>query len=509
MRKAGTIAQKLAIAGRHARLLAAFLAGLPLAACGSGKDAALTVVAIGSPASPFAKGLRLSPPARLVRAATAEGLVGFDEQGQIVPALADRWIVTDDGLSYIFRLRDGTWADGSPLTAQTLRVALRDTMAGLHGTALALDLSAITEIRAMTGRVIEIRLAAPTPNLLQLLAQPELGLAWKGRGTGPMKLRREGDAALLTAIPPEGRGLPAVEGWSRRVRPLRLVALPAEAAVAKFKSGEADVLLGGRIEDFPLAGSVGLIRGTIQLDPVMGLFGLAATDAAAEEGGFLAAPENREAVAMAIDRGALISAFGVGGWTATTRVVAAGVADDPGSIGERWPGLSIGERRAQAAARVARWRAAQPGAPTPVRLRLALPRGRGGDILFSRLRADLKAVGIAVHQVGPDDEAELRLVDAVARYPRVGWFMNQLSCAATRGLCSSDADRMAAQAQRATDPAVRAELLADAEAELTRANVFIPFGPPIRWSLVRGDVHGFTANGWNIHPLMPMALLPK
>jgi peptide/nickel transport system substrate-binding protein/oligopeptide transport system substrate-binding protein len=488
----------------------ALLAGLLLAACGSGKDAAVTVVTIGAPAWPFEKTVRLSGPARLVRGATVEGLVGFDEQGQIVPALADRWIVTDDGLSYIFRLRDGTWADGSPLTAQSLRTALRETMAGLRRTPLALDLSGIGEIRVMTGRVIEVRLAAPMPNLLQLLAQPELGLAWKGQGTGPMRLRRDGNLALLSAIPPEGRGLPAVEGWSGMVRPLRLTALPAKAAVDLFNSGGADVLLGGRIEDFPLARSVGLIRATIQLDPVMGLFGLAVTnDAANEDGGFLAAPENREALAMAIDRDALIAPFGVGGWTATTRVVASGAADDPGTIGERWAGLSIDERRAQAGARVARWRAAQPGKPAPVRLRIALPQGPGGDILFERLHADLKTIGVEAQKVGSDDEAELRLVDAVARYPRVGWFLNQLSCIAGRGLCSEDADRSAAQAQRATDPAVRAELLTEAEAELTKANAFIPFGPPIRWSLVRGDANGFASNRWNIHPLMPMALRPK
>src|SRR5262245_26843883 len=207
---------------------AGLLAALPLVACGSDKHAAVTVVTIGAPTSPYEKGTRLPPPARLVRGATVEGLVGFDEQGQIVPALADRWIVTDDGLSYIFRLRDGTWADGSPLTAQSLRSALRETIAGLRGMPLALDLSAISEIRVMTGRVIEIRLAAPMPNLLQLLAQPELGLARNDRGTGPMRLRREGDVALLTAIPPEGRGLPQVEGWSGKVRSLHLLALPAE-----------------------------------------------------------------------------------------------------------------------------------------------------------------------------------------------------------------------------------------------------------------------------------------
>jgi peptide/nickel transport system substrate-binding protein/oligopeptide transport system substrate-binding protein len=288
------------------------------------------------------------------------------------------------------------------------------------------------------------------------------------------------------------------------VRPVRLVALPAEVAVERFNSGAADILLGGRIEDFPLARSVGLIRGTIQLDPVMGLFGLAVT----EDGGFLAAPENREAMAMAIDRDALIAPFGLGGWTATTRLVAPGVADDPGTIGERWAGLSLDERRAQATARVGRWRQAQQGAPG-VRLRIALPRGQGGDRLFTRLQQDLAAIGIELARVGPGAAADLRLVDAVARYPRVAWFLNQLSCAAERGLCSKEADRLAADALRATDPAVRAGLLADAEATLTKANVFIPFGAPIRWSLVRGDASGFAANRWNIHPLMPMALRPK
>ena len=59
------------------------------------------------------------------------------------------------------------------------------------------------------------------------------------------------------------------------------------------------------------------------------------------------------------------------------------------------------------------------------------------------------------------------------------------------------------------DPASRAALLARAEAKLTDANVFIPFGPPIRWSLVRGDTSGFVANRLAYHPLMPLALRPK
>jgi len=103
----------------------------------------------------------------------------------------------------------------------------------------------------------------------------------------------------------------------------------------------------------------------------------------------------------------------------------------------------------------------------------------------------------------------LRLVDTVARYPRAGWFLNQLSCTNVRTLCSAAADRLAAQALAETDPARRADLFAQAEAQLTIANSFIPFGVPIRWSLISGSTTGFMPNPWNVHPLLPLAMLPK
>ena len=46
------------------------------------------------------------------------GMTRVDEQGRIVPDLADTWDVTSDGLSYTFHLRhDVSWHDGQPFTA--------------------------------------------------------------------------------------------------------------------------------------------------------------------------------------------------------------------------------------------------------------------------------------------------------------------------------------------------------------------------------------------------------
>jgi peptide/nickel transport system substrate-binding protein len=47
-----------------------------------------------------------------------EGLTTVNERNEIVPLLADRWEISQDGLTYTFFLREGTrWQDGQPFTA--------------------------------------------------------------------------------------------------------------------------------------------------------------------------------------------------------------------------------------------------------------------------------------------------------------------------------------------------------------------------------------------------------
>lgn len=482
--------------------LLALCAATALTGCKDKSAAVMDIDVIGTEAAPFEAGVRLSTAGQLVRSATSEGLVTLDEQGRVIPALADRWIITDDGLSYIFRLRDGVWADGRALSGETARIALRQALDALAGTPLALDLADIDDIRAMAGRVVEIRLARPVPDLLQLLAQPELGLMHNGKSNGPMALKRDGRQALLNPVAPAVRGLPEPDGWRDRARGVRLRSLSASVAIQRFGGGDVDVVLGGRYDSYPLAATVGgLSRRMLRVDPAAGLFGLIV----ASGQGFLAAPENREALALAIDRESLPGALGLSSWQPTTRIVAAGSAGDLGTIGERWTDLTPERRKAEAAARVARWKAQQRARPT---LRLAIGAGPGADALFARLAADWGAIGVTVQRVGEGADADVRLVDAVARYARPEWYLNQLSCAAGRGLCSAAADARLAEARAAADPAQRSALLAEAEAELTAANVYLPLGSPIRWTLVRDGITGFSVNPQAFHPLLPLATRP-
>ncbi len=487
---------------RPLRPVLAFCAVLGLVACGGETAPGVGIDVVGSENAPFETGVRLSDAGQLVRAATAEGLVALDQQGRVIPALADRWIVTDDGLSYIFRLRDGTWPGGTPITGDSARSALRQALAGIAQTPLGRDISPIGEIRTMTGRVIEIRLSHAVPDLLQLLAQPELGLFHKGKGGGPMVLKREGPRALLNPIAPERLGLPQPPDWASQARSLRLHAVPAHTAARRFAEREVDVVLGGHFDTWPLADAVaGLSRRVLRYDPVPGLFGLVVV----RSSGPLESAEMREALGMAIGREGLAAELAPGGWTPTTRLVGADPEAPAGTIGERWTGLTLLQRRAEGAARIGRWRA-RHGAIAP--LRIALPEGPGADRLLAALQADFEAIGVGLERAGASG-TDLQVLDLTARYSRPEWYLGQLGCAARRGLCSAAADARLAEARASDDPAARAALLAEAEAELTSANVYIPLGTPVRWSLVRDGVAGFARNSAGFHPLSPFVMPPR
>ena len=477
-------------------LLAAVLA---LAACGSrGDDGIVDVAFIGEEQQLLTDGVRMSFGAQHVRAATREGLVSLDASGAVVPAIAERWIVTDDGSSYIFRLRDSAWPDGSEITGESVRDALRANLRALRGTTLGLDLMKVSEVRAMTGRVVEIRLSSPMPDFLQLLAQPELGLRNAGQSAGPMALTENDKVLELLALPPEARGLPRTEDWEEEFRPVHVHALSARKATEAFAANEVEIVLGGRIANLPLADTGALARGTVRLEAALGVFGLEIINGS----GFLGSRPNREALAMAIDRQALLAPFNIGGWIPTTRIVAPNLPADSDLVEERWTDLNLGQRQAVARQRVATWKGLTG---EDVTLTVSLPEGPGSTILFRELARAYAPIGVKLERAKQGARAQLRLKDRTARYGAARWFLNQFNCDVIDGPCSPEADRLVAEATRAVDPVLRDELLAEAERLILAENYFIPFGAPIRWSLVRAGVEGFSENAWGMHPLFPLS----
>ncbi|KAJ8138692.1 hypothetical protein OY671_008095, partial [Metschnikowia pulcherrima] len=319
-----------------------------------------------------------------------------------------------------FRSRDGTWPGGARIDAEDVAASSRRASAASRGSPSGLDLASIDEIRVMTDRVIEVDSQSPSPDSSTLSAQPELGLPHARQGGGPMAMQRTPQGAVSSLIPPGKRGSPAQEDFARRARSVIVEVAPAEKAVARFNDGYIDVSSGGRIDSSPSAGVGGPVRGNVQIYPVSGRIGSIAENAQ----GHSRAAAKRAASAMAIDRDALMGAHHGSAWSGHTRIVASETPGDSGTIGERWAGMGIEQRRAAAAERVARWKAA--GNPSPVS-RIAIGGGPGSQVVFDRLRADFAAIGLQVQRVDETAPADLRSIDSVARYGRATWFSNQLA----------------------------------------------------------------------------------
>jgi ABC-type oligopeptide transport system substrate-binding subunit len=471
--------------------LLVLLAALLLAGgCGSGIDnSRLRADIIEDPPRPISVAkMPLSSGSFYLRNATAQGLVTFDLQGRVIPALASRWIVTDDDLSYIFRLKKTRWNNGRELQSGEVVNVLRLRIAELRNSRFAPELSTVDDVVSMTGKVIEVRLKAPMPNLLELLAQPEFGLVNKGVGSGPMQAKRSGQAMSLQLRIEEADGTIAYDNATVSMR-----STTGAEALARFATGKTDLVTNGRFEHAPLLTANDNFGVTPQLDPVPGLFGLMIMEA----GPFLSAAANREAIASAIDRPRLLSAFAVGPWRESLTLAPETLRNRGEIARPSWTSLNMQARKAAARFTITRWEA-ENGAVRA--LRIAMPRGPGARVLFAFLKADMAAIGLEAQRVDAGQPADIRFVDRVADLSSPSWYLDQMSCLNTK-LCSSNADRLVAEARLQSDPELRKQRLAEAEIELQSLRNFIPIANPLRWSVARDGLLGFAPNPRGIHPL--------
>lgn len=428
---------------------------------------------------------------RVLTGALAQGLVRFDAVGEIEPGLAERWIVTDEGRSYIFRLRVAQWPDGNPVTAQQVVASLRRTIAARSGSPLAPFLAVVDEIVEMTPQVIEVRLTRPRPDLLKLFAQPELAVvrAIDRAGTGPFRTN-DGPDGWIALRPSEDLASEVDPEAAPRAEDTVLIRGERMAsAVARFAARESDLVLGGSFRDWPLLDHAGIAPANRRVDPAVGLFGFAIVS----RDGFLSLPENREAMAMAIDRPALTALFRPE-WQPVETVFPARLDSATDPTPPRWQALSWEERRNAARNRVAAWRSANSADPPTVRI--ALPPGPGSTLLWARLARDFIDIGLVPERVSEKDDADLRLIDAVAPYDSGRWYL----VTACRQCPAQLADVIAA-ARDAPTLSERSQRIAAAELAMAEDGAYIPIAQPLRWSLVALRLAAWQDNARAWHPL--------
>lgn len=151
-----------------------------------------------------------------------EGLTVLDQKGLVTPGQAEKWTVSEDGLTYTFTLRDNLkWSDGKPLTAQDFVYSwnravdpetaadyanMYEVIGGYETATLPTtdEKRAPLAVTAKDEKTLEVKLMAPCPYFLEICAFPafypvrkdmieEYGEAWTKKpesyiGNGPYKM---------------------------------------------------------------------------------------------------------------------------------------------------------------------------------------------------------------------------------------------------------------------------------------------------------------------------------
>ncbi|WP_157252129.1 ABC transporter substrate-binding protein [Nonomuraea typhae] len=152
-----------------------------------------------------------------------EGLVKLDQDGKIVPLLAEKWEISEDRKTYTFTLRKGvTFTGGAPFTADDVAFSLNRVTSDWK-LKIKTQLDVIDKVEKKDDTTAVVTLKRPSNGFLYAMAT-RLGamfsrtgvaeLATKPVGTGPFQLGswKRGDSIQLTANPGYWGAKPALSG---------------------------------------------------------------------------------------------------------------------------------------------------------------------------------------------------------------------------------------------------------------------------------------------------------
>lgn len=315
----------------------------------------------------------------VVYANVFEGLTRFGPDGAILPALAHRWEVSPDGLSWTFHLRDGVrFHDGTAMDAADVVFTLDRARAEDSTNAQKALFAGIADVAAPDPLTVVVTLQTPDSAFPfkmawgdAVIVAPESAgsLATDPVGTGPFVVARwlRGDRIELARNPDYWGTPPALERAS-----FRFISDPT-AAYAALMSGDVDAF-----PNFPAVETLPQFQADPRFQVIVGTTEGETILAMNHRQPLLSDPRVRAAIAHAIDRTEIIEGamFGLG-----TPIGSHFAPHHPDYAD--MTGLSPHDPdRARALL-------AEAGA-TGARLRLALPppayARRGGEIIAAQLR---------------------------------------------------------------------------------------------------------------------------
>lgn len=461
------------------------------------------------------------------------GLVALDAGAKVIPDAAERWAVSEDGLTYTFTLRaDGKWSDGTPVTADDFvyswrRVVTPDTAAEYaYMLAPVVNAEAITAgkmapdtlgIVALDAHTVQVTLNAPTPYFLQMLTHQStypvqranveaLGNAF----TKPGNLVSNGAYVLADFVPNDHITL----AKNARFYAADTVAIDtvnyyptadAAAAVKRFEAGELDIN-----RDFPTEQTEDLsakLGDQLRVGATLGTYYYGfKTDKAPWSN-----PKLRQAISMLIDRDFLAEKV----WQDTMLPAYSFVP--PGIAGYDAAALDYAEMspldREDAAVAILTELGYGPQNPLPMELRFNTSDNNTNTAVA--VQEMLAPFGVQVSLVNADTKSHYAHLEAKGDFDiaRAAWFADYSDPENFLSLCKSgtgnnytqysspEYDGLLEQAAAETDPAVRMTLLGQAEAVgVARDLCVVPLMFYSYHNLVSDRVLGWQDNVMDVHP---------
>ena len=190
-----------------------------------------------------------------------ECLLAFDEDTNVVPALAKEWSVSEDGKSYTFILNEGiTFHDGEPFNAEAVKAVYERGLAD-DSLTLKRTISAWESVVVDSEYQVTINLTEPNNTFINKITQFRMVspkamamenasdyLAKNSAGTGPFVLSERVDGGYTKMVPNENYWR---EGST--VDSLTFQVVPEDASrIAMLQTGEADIITPVPVTDVSL-----------------------------------------------------------------------------------------------------------------------------------------------------------------------------------------------------------------------------------------------------------------
>jgi ABC-type oligopeptide transport system substrate-binding subunit len=459
-----------------------------------------------------------------------EGLVVLDPKGNVAPGVAESWSVSEDGLSYRFKLRaNAKWSNGDPVTAGDFVFSFRRmedprTVARIVEVLYPiknaeevntdkLDVTALG-VAAPDERTLEITLKAPTPYFLQVLtieqAMPvhektvRLGEDW----VKPGKMVSNG-AYMLEDWKPSShiRLVKNPNYWNAgKVAIDAVVFDPTEnlaTVLKRYRAGEFDIIINGLPND-----QLGWLKQNMPKELHLAPLAFVTYYVFNTTRPRFNDQRVRQALAMAIDREVLVEKVTRGGELPAYGIVPDGIAN---YISQKasWAKMSQADREAAA---IKLMTEAGYGPRKPLNVRLTYATSESRKQIAIAIAAMWKKLGVNVELVNVEQKVRIaNMRQGDFEIGASGWladnddardflFSWQTSTKEQNyaRFSNQEYDRLMDAASVTGDASKRAQLLGQAEQVLLREMPVLPIYFNVAKNLVSTRVKGWEDNLFNI-----------